>query len=215
MTGTLRGAEARSQERQEAEPALGPGRCLPADRTRLTRTQALMLRSHSHPIPSRGLMMLNGGGGQQALFLLSAQTQASEKGAATPSFVPTTPSCQPREKSVPRMLLELERGVLATEPRRVSEREGEKEGETERGGAAATLKMRRKPGRAHRSPISARTCMHTHVHVYTWTHTPAPFCSHSRLCINVCTGLPVVAQWKQIRLGTMRLWFRSLASLGG
>ena len=174
-----------------------------------------MLRSHSHPIPSRGLMMLNGGGGQQALFLLSAQTQASEKGAATPSFVPTTPSCQPREKSVPRMLLELERGVLATEPRRVSEREGEKEGETERGGAAATLKMRRKPGRAHRSPISARTCMHTHVHVYTWTHTPAPFCSHSRLCINVCTGLPVVAQWKQIRLGTMRLWFRSLASLGG
>ena len=26
-------------------------------------------------------------------------------------------------------------------------------------------------------------------------------------------GVPIVAQWKQIRLGTMRLWVQSLASL--
>ena len=28
-------------------------------------------------------------------------------------------------------------------------------------------------------------------------------------------GVPVVAQWKQIHLGTVRLWVRSLASLSG
>ena len=28
-------------------------------------------------------------------------------------------------------------------------------------------------------------------------------------------GVPVVTQWKQIQLGTVRLWVRSLASLSG
>ena len=28
-------------------------------------------------------------------------------------------------------------------------------------------------------------------------------------------GVPVVAQWKQIQLGTMRLWVQSLASFSG
>ena len=28
-------------------------------------------------------------------------------------------------------------------------------------------------------------------------------------------GVPIVVQWKQIRLGTMRLWVRSVASLSG
>ena len=28
-------------------------------------------------------------------------------------------------------------------------------------------------------------------------------------------GVPVMVQWKQIRLGTMRVWVRSLASLSG
>ena len=30
-----------------------------------------------------------------------------------------------------------------------------------------------------------------------------------------CLGVPVMAQWQQIRLGTMRLLFPSLASLNG
>ena len=29
------------------------------------------------------------------------------------------------------------------------------------------------------------------------------------------TGVPIMAQWKQIQLGTMRLWVPSLASLSG
>ena len=32
---------------------------------------------------------------------------------------------------------------------------------------------------------------------------------------NMLVGVPIVAQWKRIRLGTMRLWVQSLASLGG
>ena len=31
----------------------------------------------------------------------------------------------------------------------------------------------------------------------------------------LCLGVPVVAQWKQIRLGSIRMWVQSLASLGG
>ena len=36
--------------------------------------------------------------------------------------------------------------------------------------------------------------------------------SHLKKCYK---GVPVVAQWKRIRLGIMRLWVRSLASLSG
>ena len=31
----------------------------------------------------------------------------------------------------------------------------------------------------------------------------------------ILMGLPIMAHWKQIRLGTMRLWVQSLASLSG
>ena len=34
-------------------------------------------------------------------------------------------------------------------------------------------------------------------------------------CYKLIIGVPVVVQWKRIRLGTMRLRVRSLASLGG
>ena len=32
---------------------------------------------------------------------------------------------------------------------------------------------------------------------------------------NALSGVPVMVQWKQIQLGTMRLWVRFLASLSG
>ena len=31
----------------------------------------------------------------------------------------------------------------------------------------------------------------------------------------IIQGVPIVVQWKQIQLGTLRLWVRSLASLSG
>ena len=34
-------------------------------------------------------------------------------------------------------------------------------------------------------------------------------------CKKLDLGFPIVAQWKQIRLGTMKLWVRSLASFSG
>ena len=34
-------------------------------------------------------------------------------------------------------------------------------------------------------------------------------------CKKNIIGVPIVVQWKQIRLGTMRLWVQSLALLSG
>ena len=39
--------------------------------------------------------------------------------------------------------------------------------------------------------------------------------AHFGFLNSACLGVPFVAQWKQIQLGTMRLWVRSLAWLNG
>ena len=39
--------------------------------------------------------------------------------------------------------------------------------------------------------------------------------SHLNITASGVAGVPVVAQWKRIQLGTMRSWVRSLASLSG
>ena len=47
------------------------------------------------------------------------------------------------------------------------------------------------------------------------TGTPSFNLHHNHLKNVFFTGVPVVTQWKQIQLGTMRLWVRSLALLSG
>ena len=44
---------------------------------------------------------------------------------------------------------------------------------------------------------------------------PESFTKAGILCLEQSLGVPTAAQWKQIRLGTMRLWVQSLASLSG
>ena len=55
---------------------------------------------------------------------------------------------------------------------------------------------------------------HRYIHVYTtYIHVLLYICYY--LTSRVVKGVPIVAQQKQIRLGTMKLWVRSLASLSG
>ena len=37
----------------------------------------------------------------------------------------------------------------------------------------------------------------------------------AQICVKSVLGVPIVAQWEQIQLVSMRMWVRSLASLSG
>ena len=46
-------------------------------------------------------------------------------------------------------------------------------------------------------------------YLYFW------FCKNKNISLKMFRGVPVMAQWKRIRLGTMRWWVQSLALLSG